>query len=302
MVRLERGIENENISKSDFRSIDGSRHCHRQFSFEFVHGYSSTSRADDVPKVEAKSVPKIINVALIGSDARSKEENGRSDSLMIAQYNQKTKKAKLVSIMRDSYVDIPGHGQDKINAAYSYGGIDLLNQTLKENFKFETPYYASITFQDFIDCVNELFPNGVDINAEKDLDLDGVYIKKGEQTMDGNTLLQYARFREDAEGDFGRIRRQQQVIKAISKQLKDVTSILKLPKAIGQLLGSIKTNLPESVLIDCGIDFLKDDKPIDTLSVPVEGSWNFNDYTPSGSVLELDLEKNQLAINQFLDQ
>ena len=60
--------------------------------------------------------------------------------------------------------------------------------------------------------------------------------------------------------------------------------------------------LPESVLIDCGIDFLKDDKPIDTLSVPVEGSWNFNDYTPSGSVLELDLEKNQLAINQFLDQ
>lgn len=93
------------------------------FSFEFVHGYSSTSRADDVPKVEAKSVPKIINVALIGSDARSKEENGRSDSLMIAQYNQKTKKAKLVSIMRDSYVDIPGHGQDKINAAYSYGGI-----------------------------------------------------------------------------------------------------------------------------------------------------------------------------------
>lgn len=120
--------------------------------------------------------------------------------------------------------------------------------------------------------------------------------------MDGNTLLQYARFREDAEGDFGRIRRQQQVIKAISKQLKDVTSILKLPKAIGQLLGSIKTNLPESVLIDCGIDFLKDDKPIDTLSVPVEGSWNFNDYTPSGSVLELDLEKNQLAINQFLDQ
>ncbi len=257
------------------------------FSFEFVHGYSSTSRADVVPKVEAKSVPKIINVALIGSDARSKEENGRSDSLMIAQYNQKTKKAKLVSIMRDSYVDIPGHGQDKINA---------------ENFKFETPYYASITFQDFIDCVNELFPNGVDINAEKDLDLDGVYIKKGEQTMDGNTLLQYARFREDAEGDFGRIRRQQQVIKAISKQLKDVTSILKLPKAIGQLLGSIKTNLPESVLIDCGIDFLKDDKPIDTLSVPVEGSWNFNDYTPSGSVLELDLEKNQLAINQFLDQ
>jgi LCP family protein required for cell wall assembly len=273
------------------------------FSFEFIQGYSSANQSSaDVQKVDAKDVPSIINVALIGSDARSNDENGRSDSLMVAQYNQKTKQAKLISIMRDSYVDIPGYGQDKINAAYSYGGIDLLNQTLKENFKLEAPYYASITFQDFIDCVDELFPAGVKIDAEKDLDLDGVYIKKGEQTMDGNTLLQYARFREDEEGDFGRIRRQQQVIKAISNQLKDVTSILKLPKAIGKLLGSIKTNLPESVLIDCGMDFLKDDKTIDTLSIPVDGSWNFNDYTPSGSVLELDLTKNQEAINQFLDK
>lgn len=108
------------------------------------------------------------------------------------------------------------------------------------------------------DCVNELFPGGVKIDAEKSLDLDGVYINKGEQVMDGNTLLQYARFREDKEGDFGRIRRQQQVIKAISQQLKDVTSIFKLPKAVGKLLGSIQTNLPESVLLDCGMDFLKD--------------------------------------------
>ncbi|RCF99933.1 LytR family transcriptional regulator, partial [Enterococcus faecium] len=178
----------------------------------------------------------------------------------------------------------------------------LLNQTLKENFKFEAPYYASITFQDFIDCVNELFPGGVKIDAEKSLDLDGVYINKGEQVMDGNTLLQYARFREDKEGDFGRIRRQQQVIKAISQQLKDVTSIFKLPKAVGKLLGSIQTNLPESVLLDCGMDFLKDNnKKIDTLSVPVDGSWDFNDNTPSGSVLELDLTKNQEAIKKFLN-
>ncbi|WP_270270586.1 LCP family protein [Enterococcus lactis] len=272
------------------------------FSIEFVHGFSSAKQTSTVKKVDPKSVPTTLNVALIGSDARSKDENGRSDSLMVAQYDQKTQQAKLISIMRDSYVDIPGYGMDKINAAYSYGGIDLLNQTLKENFKFEAPYYASITFQDFIDCVNELFPDGVKIDAEKSLDLDGVYIKKGKQVMDGNTLLQYARFREDEEGDFGRIRRQQQVIKAISQQLKDVTSIFKLPKAVGKLLGSIQTNLPESVLLDCGMDFLKDDnKKIDTLSVPVDGSWDFNDNTPSGSVLELDLTKNQEAIKKFLN-
>ncbi|MBD9898432.1 LCP family protein [Enterococcus faecium] len=272
------------------------------FSIEFIHGFSSAKQSSTVKKVEPKSVPTTLNVALIGSDARSKDENGRSDSLLVAQYNQKTQQAKLISIMRDSYVDIPGYGMNKINAAYSYGGVDLLNQTLKENFKFEAPYYASITFQDFIDCVNELFPGGVKIDAEKSLDLDGVYINKGEQVMDGNTLLQYARFREDKEGDFGRIRRQQQVIKAISQQLKDVTSIFKLPKAVGKLLGSIQTNLSESVLLDCGMDFLKDNnKKIDTLSVPVDGSWDFNDNTPSGGVLELDLTKNQEAIKKFLN-
>lgn len=148
------------------------------FSIEFVHGFSSAKQTSTVKKVDPKSVPTTLNVALIGSDARSKDENGRSDSLMVAQYDQKTQQAKLISIMRDSYVDIPGYGMDKINAAYSYGGIDLLNQTLKENFKFEAPYYASITFQDFIDCVNELFPDGVKIDAEKSLDLDGVYIKR----------------------------------------------------------------------------------------------------------------------------
>ncbi|MBO0462172.1 MULTISPECIES: LCP family protein [Enterococcus] len=272
------------------------------FSFEFIQGFSSVKQSDTVDKVDAKDVPTIINVALIGSDARSKEENGRSDSLMVAQYDQKTKQAKLISIMRDSYVPIPGYGMNKINAAYSYGGIDLLDKTLQENFKLETPYYASITFQDFIDCVDELFPDGVTIDAEKDLDLDGVDIKKGEQTMDGNTLLQYARFREDEEGDFGRIRRQQQVVEAVASQLKDVTSIIKLPKAIGKLLGSIQTNLPESVLLDCGLDFLNNDKKIDTLSVPVDKSWDFNDNTPAGSVLEIDLAKNKQAISEFLNK
>ena len=62
------------------------------FSFEFVHGFSSGNQSAGVQKVEAKDVPTIINVALIGSDARSKEEEGRSDSLMVAQYNQKKQK------------------------------------------------------------------------------------------------------------------------------------------------------------------------------------------------------------------
>ena len=94
---------------------------------EFFMGYQAakevTGSQTNAPKVvKRKDIPDILQVALVGSDARSLDENGRSDSLMVGQYNQKTHDAKLVSIMRDSYVDIPGYGEDKINAAYSYGG------------------------------------------------------------------------------------------------------------------------------------------------------------------------------------
>lgn len=97
----------------------------------------------------AKAVGDEINVLLIGSDSRG-EDQGRSDSLMIAHYNTKTNTPKLVSIMRDTYVDIPGHGKNKINAAYSYGGPELVRQTIKENFGVDVQYYVVANFEGFL--------------------------------------------------------------------------------------------------------------------------------------------------------
>ena len=222
---------------------------------------------------------------------------------MIAHYDQKKEQPKLVSIMRDSYVDIPDHGKDKINAAYSYGGIELVRKTLKENFDIPIEYYVTIDFDHFKDAIDSLFPKGVTIDAEKDLDLDQVYIKSGKQKMDGNTLLQYSRFREDEEGDFGRIRRQQQVLSAISQQVTSVTSLSKLPQTTGKLLGYVDTNLPESTILSVGKDFaLGNTKKVETLSIPIDKSWEFNNDTPSGSVLEIDSEVNAKAINKFLTE
>lgn len=239
---------------------------------------------------------------IIGTDSRG-EDRGRSDSLMVAHYDQKRKQPKLISIMRDSYVDIPGYGKDKINAAYSYGGIELVRKTLKENFDLPIEYYVTIDFDHFKEAIDNLFPKGVTIDAEKDLDLDQVFIKAGKQKMDGNTLLQYSRFREDEEGDFGRIRRQQQVLSAISQQVTNVTSLSKLPKTTGKLLGYVDTNLSESTILSVGKDFaLGDTKKIETLAVPIDKTWEFNNDTPSGSVLELDTEANAKAIQTFLTE
>jgi anionic cell wall polymer biosynthesis LytR-Cps2A-Psr (LCP) family protein len=115
--------------------------------------------------------------------------------------------------------------------------------------------------------------------------------------------LQYSRFREDEESDFGRIRRQKQVISAISQQVTDVTSLSKLPKTTGKLLGYVDTNLPESTILSVGKDFaLGNTEKVETLAVPIDKSWEFNNDTPSGSVLELDTEANAKAIKKFLTE
>ncbi|WP_086312001.1 hypothetical protein A5821_003247 [Enterococcus sp. 7F3_DIV0205] len=245
---------------------------------------------------------KELTVMVVGNDSRDDDEDqGRSDTLMVAHYDGKTKQPKLISIMRDSYVTFPDGGQDKINAAYAYGGAQMTKDVLKTNFDLPINYYVVMDFKEFSDIIDELYPKGVTIDAEKDINLDGVDILKGKQTLHGNSLLQYARFRMDEEGDFGRIRRQQQVMDALVEQSKDLIPVWELPQVAGKMVGKIDTNVPTSLLIDLAKDFLSGKvKPLKSLSVPVEGSWNFNDYTESGSVIELDEQKNAQAIQDFM--
>lgn len=243
-----------------------------------------------------------ITVLLIGDDGRDEDEDGgRADTLMVANYHTSTKQPKILSIMRDAYVDIPDVGMDKINAAYAYGGAGLTKEVLNETFGLPINYYAAIDFNIFTKLIDDFFPEGVRIDAETALELDGVEIQPGEQIMDGYTLLQYARFRMDGEGDFGRVRRQQQVADCLIKQAKSSLPITQLPRLLGEAMGYVDTDVPYDVLLDVGKNFLFGQiQELQTLSVPVEGSWLFNDYTPSGSVLEIDAWENRLAIEAFL--
>lgn len=246
---------------------------------------------------------KEITIMFIGDDGRKDDgDEGRADTMMVGHYNSKTKQPKLISVMRDSYVNLPDYGMDKINAAYAYGGAQLTKKVLNDSFNLPINYYAIVDFNNFVKLINDVYPKGVDIDAEKDINLDGVDILKGKQRMDGNTLLQYARFRKDEESDFGRVRRQQQVMNALAQQAKNAVPILELPRIAGEAVGYLDTNIPSDLLIDLAKDFLSGKvKNLETLSVPVEGSWNFNDDTASGSVIEIDTEKNTEAIKTFFN-
>lgn len=251
----------------------------------------------------AKSADGSTNILLVGSDQRPQENQpSRSDTIMILHLGKHQKKPKLVSIMRDTYVTIPGHGKNKINAAYAYGGAELLRQTLKENFNIDTRYYVRVDFSSFEDVIDALYPKGVKINAEKSIDLDGVSIQPGEQTMKGHVLLQYARFRKDEESDFGRVRRQQQVMNALIQQAKNPATLLHLPKAMGAAMTYTSTDLPISYALGQGVNYLvKGAKGVDRLSIPVEHSWQYGNYPDAGSVLEINFEKNRQSLANFFD-
>ncbi|MBM7688661.1 Cro/Cl family transcriptional regulator [Enterococcus ureilyticus] len=274
----------------------------------FFKGKSYAENDNSLPKEAletfngVKSENGANNILILGSDTRG-EDSGRADTIMVLQLDGPSKKPKLISFMRDTFVDIPGYDANKINASYALGGADLVRQTLAENFNIQCRYYAKVDFQSFEKIIDSMFPSGVKMDAEKELNLDGVDIFKGEQKMDGHTLLQYARFRKDEEGDFGRVRRQQQVMTAVMSQLKNPLALLRTPESLGRLVGYMSTDVPTSFMLKNGPSLiLKGGSGIERLTIPVENSWSNVDYDYAGSVLEIDLATNQTAVQNFLGQ
>ncbi|WP_253905474.1 LCP family protein [Bacillus sp. THAF10] len=276
--------------------------------FQYKNAYDNNIREtvlarSDIEFNGAVSSDQKYNVLLLGTDARN-GENSRADTIMVAQFDQKANKSKLISIMRDSYVEIPGHGFNKINAAYANGGVETLRETLQHNFDIDIHYYVIINFTGFSKVVDTAFPDGVEIDVEKDMSK-GINnsLAAGFSTLNGEQLLDYVRFRQDEESDFGRVRRQQEVLKVLSSEFSEINNLVKLPKVIGTISPYVKTNLDTKLLLSMGQTFLiEEQKRIETLRVPLDDTYTDERYEHAGLVLELDLETNKAAIDDFLNE
>lgn len=194
------------------------------------------------------------NIIVMGVDERS-DDVGRSDTLFVVMFDSKTKAASLLSVPRDTRVRIEGHGWDKINHAYAYGGQKLTQKTVEELLGIKVNNYVMVDFKGFEGLVDAI--GGIDIDVEKDMyyhdTWDGftVDLKKGRQHLNGKTAIQYVRFR-DEEGDIGRIRRQQHFLMAVYDKITSADMLLHIPGLAKQLTSMVKTDMPLSDMIDIG--------------------------------------------------
>jgi LCP family protein required for cell wall assembly len=175
-------------------------------------------------------------------------KGSRTDSIILAIVNKKDKKVDMLSIPRDFRVKLYNTDKyDKINSAYAYGGIDLTAATIEENFGIPIHYYSLINFKGFQDLVDAL--DGIDVNVEKNISFPDritntqFSLKKGEQTLSGIEALNYSRFRGDGEGDFGRVRRQQQVVGSIIDKTVSFRSIPKITKIFDAINKNYESNV-----------------------------------------------------------
>lgn len=248
-----------------------------------------------------ENVNKIENYLILGVDSRG-EEKSRSDTMMLLSWNRDTNDMKAVSFMRDIYAEIPGYQSYKLNTAYYLGGVQLLKETLNNMFDIPIHHYALIDFKSFESLIDILAPNGIEIEVEKDMS-ENIYVelKQGVHKLNGQELLGYARFRADAEGDFGRVARQQKVVEALKNELLAPGNVKNLPKFVGAAQGYVTSDLTSAQELKTVLSVVAGGAvTIDKMSIPTEGTYTFNSYRHAGSVIELDVEQNKQLLHDFL--
>jgi len=211
----------------------------------------------------------ITNIAFFGVDRRSTSDFGNSDIIMIISINSETKKVKLSSIMRDTYVKIYARGQNKINAAYFEGGPKLAIRTLNENFDLAITEYISVDFFGSAKIIQALGGVEIDVKPEE-MDFLNNYLgeisgidripanfisKPGIQLLDGKQAIAYSRIRAVGRGDYDRIKRQKTIIDGVAAGFNKGGKEL-LPIIIKDVLPNIETNLDYTKLFALGTDLM----------------------------------------------
>ncbi len=233
-------------------------------------------------------VDGVVNILLVGQDSRTGARE-RSDSMIIFSVNKNSNQMTMVSLMRDLYVQIPGYGGRKLNAAYQLGGFDLLNQTISENFGVGIDYNVEVDFTGFKDIVDTLGGVDIDLNEAEVNYLNGggsaythdrVYqVHEGVNHVGGQLALDYARARHvEGIADFGRTQRQRKLLKQIYSDLKDA-SWLKLLEVYDSVADNVTTDMTNNQILSIAFSaYTMGKKDINSYRIPANGMFYGADF------------------------
>lgn len=217
-----------------------------------------------------------FSILLLGVDERP-GDIGRADTIMVATVNPTSDDIKLVSIPRDTLIQLPDTQEaDKINATYAYGGIPYTIETVEDYLEIPIQYYAQINFQGMVDLVDAI--GGVEVNSPLEFTVqdstetsDAIHIKKGRQELNGEEALGYARMRkQDPRGDWGRQERQRQVIEAIVKETISISSLTNFNTIFNAIAPNLKTNLTGREIWILGTNYASSARNIESLTLDGE--------------------------------
>ena len=308
-------------SNADHRRQETSGRPRRSRRDDYVEDYGKVYGEMNYEKIEsvASSPMKeegVTNILLIGNDSRENGEDGRSDAMILLSISNKTKKIYMTSLLRDMYVDIPGHKGNRLNAAYSYGGAELLMETIEQNFDIHISRYVLVNFEAFANLVDAV--GGVDLElTSKEVEYVNGYLVEynillgrpegtdyfedtsgGMVHLNGPQALAYCRNRYIGT-DFGRTERQRKVLAEVIHKLPQ--GMLTNPQElIDGLMPNLTTNLTQT---ECYRLSLMAPKAVtyDIIqnSIPLEGT--YKDATiRKMAVLEVDFEANKKFLQENL--
>lgn len=269
------------------------------------HVEQVTSLVNSVPVGDVMSDPDVQNILVIGSDPRPGEKYGRSDTNLIFSINRKNRTIKMTSLLRDTYLPIPRHSSNRINAAHSWGGPKLLAETIETNYHIKIDRYVRTDFSSFSKIIDLL--GGVDVNLTR---AEVGYFKKylgqtvpiGPNHFNGENALNYGRIRK-IDSDFGRTQRQRNIIQSLINKFKG-SSPAAMVNILNQAFPLFQTDIPKDELLSLAKDSVEImNYSISELALPKEGTYrSVRIHSPGGAmdVLVPDWNKTIRLVQNFI--
>lgn len=276
-------------------------------TFETEEGLTDTINPEDIvwnnADIEVMKDKDVSNILLIGQDRREGQGRQRSDSMIICSLNKKTNKIILTSVMRDMYVPIPGYSDNRINAAYQFGGMELLDRVMEESLGVHIDANVEVDFEGFINCMAEVGNIDMQLNEEEAKylnDANGWNLQAGYNSLTPEQALAFSRVRYVGHSDWERTDRQRRVIISAFNNVKGL-SIPELISLTDRIFPNVTTDMTNSKILGYVYTVVTNKMTtIDSNRLPAEGTYTCETLRKGMEVLVPDLKANAECLKEYI--